>query len=159
MMFRKMRRARQQLSEQRCKEILTDAKRGVLAVAGDDGYPYALPVNFYYDPNDQTINVHCARVGHKIDAIRACPKVSFAVIGPQELSDDGWSYFVESVVAFGRAELVEDEGRTREKCMGLGDKYFPTHEDTLAEYAHSGKRVQIISVHIDHLTGKRVHEK
>ena len=37
------------LSDTECKEILKQERRGVLAVNGDDGYPYALPINFYYD--------------------------------------------------------------------------------------------------------------
>ena len=37
------------LSQDECKAILLSEVRGVLAVNGDDGYPYALPMNFYYD--------------------------------------------------------------------------------------------------------------
>ena len=48
-MFRKMRRFKQQISEEKCVEILTREPRGVMAFAGDDGYPYAIPLNFVYD--------------------------------------------------------------------------------------------------------------
>ena len=44
-MFRKMRRFGQQLSHEACEEILQRATSGVLAVSGDDGYPYAVPLS------------------------------------------------------------------------------------------------------------------
>ena len=48
-MFRELTRKKQALSIEECKEILKQEVRGVLAVNGDDGYPYALPINYYYD--------------------------------------------------------------------------------------------------------------
>lgn len=43
-----MRRVRQQLPPEEAEEILRTATAGVLAVAGDDGYPYAVPVSYVY---------------------------------------------------------------------------------------------------------------
>ena len=39
-----MRRHKQELSKEECMEILTNEPRGVLALLGDDDYPYALPM-------------------------------------------------------------------------------------------------------------------
>ena len=50
------------------KELLQCSRRGVLAVNGDDGYPYAVPVNYFYDSDAGKIYFHGARVGHKVDA-------------------------------------------------------------------------------------------
>ena len=47
------------------------AGRGVLAVNGDDGYPYAIPLNYFYDRDERKIYFHGARAGHKVDALRA----------------------------------------------------------------------------------------
>ena len=44
-MFRKMIRAKQQLTREECIEILKTEKRGVLSVLGDDSYPYGMPLN------------------------------------------------------------------------------------------------------------------
>lgn len=44
-MFRKMRRFKQQLSNDEALEILRNCKSGVLAVSGDGGYPYTVPLN------------------------------------------------------------------------------------------------------------------
>ena len=48
-MFRKMRRFKQQISDEKCVEILTNEPRGVLALYGENGYPYALPLDHLYD--------------------------------------------------------------------------------------------------------------
>ena len=70
-MFREMRRKKQALSYEDCARILREERRGALSVIGDMGYPYAVPLNFYYDEAEETIYFHCAREGHKIDALKA----------------------------------------------------------------------------------------
>lgn len=79
-MFRPMRRFKQQLTEADCFAVLQTAKRGVLAVHGDDGYPYAVPLNFVFDPDARTLYFHMAVEGHKLDAIRRDSKVCFTVM-------------------------------------------------------------------------------
>lgn len=69
-MFRKMRRFKQQISNEECVEILKNEKRGVLSVIGDNGYPYGIPLNHYYDEKTNSIFFHGAKEGHKIDAIK-----------------------------------------------------------------------------------------
>ena len=77
-MFRKMRRAERELPEGQAKEILENGSYGVLALAGDGGYPYAVPLNYVYD--GERIYFHCAAEGHKIDAIAWDNKCSFCVV-------------------------------------------------------------------------------
>ena len=54
-MFRKMRRFKQELNETECKKILKNEVRGVLSVIGDDGYPYGLPIDYWYDEIENRI--------------------------------------------------------------------------------------------------------
>ena len=82
-MFREMRRKRQMLSEDDCKIILREGTSGVLALSGDDGYPYAVPLSYVYD--GKKIFFHCAKSGHKLDAIRRNPQASFCVIGQDKI--------------------------------------------------------------------------
>ena len=60
-MFRPMRRKNRELSTETAEQLLTKSRRGVLAVNGDDGYPYAVPVNYFYDREAQKIYFHGAR--------------------------------------------------------------------------------------------------
>ena len=80
-MFREMRRKKNEISNDMAKQLLASSRRGVLAMTGDDGYPYAIPVNYLYDDKAQKIYFHGAKIGHKVDALRACDKVCFTVYG------------------------------------------------------------------------------
>lgn len=158
-MFREMRRRKQQRTDEECIRILQQEKRGVLALISEDGYPYAIPMNFLYDEEDGCLYFHCARQGHKIDAICACDKACFTTHDEGWQEEGDWSYHVTSVVAFGRIELVDDPDTTWEKARALGLKYYPTVEGVDREMELAAKRVQMLRLRIDHLTGKLVHEK
>ena len=79
-MFRKLLRRKQQLSGSECIEILKNEPRGVLSVVGDEGYPYGLPIDHWYCEENSKLYFHCGKIGHKLDAIRACDKVSYCVM-------------------------------------------------------------------------------
>ena len=81
--FRPMRRHRQQLTDNDCIGILERATAGTLALLGDDGYPYAVPISFVY--HEGCIYFHSAVEGHKVDAIRRNEKASFCVIDQDEV--------------------------------------------------------------------------
>lgn len=55
----------------------------MLAVNGDDGYPFAIPVNYFYDQEQDKIYFHGAKSGHKVDALKKNDKVCFTVYGKE----------------------------------------------------------------------------
>ena len=61
-MFRKMRRSPQALTKEEIVEVLKKETRGVLSVQGDDGYPYGVPINHYYDEETGKLYFHGANV-------------------------------------------------------------------------------------------------
>ena len=77
---------KQQISEEECIRILSSEKRGVLSMMGEDGYPYGIPLNHWYNPEDGKLYFHGAKTGHKIDAIKANDKVSYCVYDAGYLS-------------------------------------------------------------------------
>lgn len=156
--FREMRRYKQAVSDEECRRILKTEKRGVLSVIGDDGYPYGVPMNFVYDENDGKIYFHGAKEGHKLDAIKACDKVCFTVWGNEYKKEGDWAWYVTSVIAMGRAELVSDEKAACEKLRLLGQKYFPQGYDIEGEIEKLAARTQVIALAIEYVTGKLVHE-
>lgn len=158
-MFREMRRTKQAVSQQRCLEILTSAKRGVMSVLGDDGYPYGVPVNFHYDSESGIIYLHGAKEGHKIDAIRRCPKVCFTVWEEDGKKDGDWAWYVTSVIAMGEAKLVDDPALTEAMLRELGRKYYPDMESVEQEIRAAACHVQMIAISVQHMTGKQIHEK
>ena len=158
-MFREMRRRKQGLDRETCEHILAEEKRGVLAVNGDDGYPYAIPMDFYYDAEKHAIYLHSAVAGHKVDAISRDDKVCFTTWNKGVQKEGDWSFFVDSVVAFGRAHAVEDEAERLSATKRLGMKYYPTEEEADIEIGRDLERMLLIRIDVEHMTGKHVHER
>ena len=158
-MFKSIRKKKNEISIDEAKKLLTEARRGILAVNGDDGYPYAIPVNYYYDEADQKIFFHGSRVGHKVDSLNKCDKICFTVFGPEMVKEETWAPFVQSVVVFGRCHLVEDSTVTETRLRQFALKYYPDEELVNEEISISGKAVQMYEIEIEHFSGKEVQER
>lgn len=156
-MFREMRRFKQQLADEEAVEILKRGKTGILAVLGDEGYPYTVPINYVYD--DGKIYMHSAKSGHKVDAIEACDKASFCVIDRDDVVPADYSTLFRSVVAFGRVRIMDEEEAKMAAIRLLGDKYNPGQDEALeVEIARAYSRMHMIELEIEHLTGKQAKE-
>ena len=161
-MFRKMRRFKQQITHEECVEVLKGAKRGVLSVIGEDGYPYGLPVSHWYNEADGKLYFHGAKAGHKLDAIKACDKVSFCAMDEGYTEGDDWALNIKSVIIFGRIRFFsyeEEPEKVREICVGISSK-FTENPDKYAddEIASVGRNVLCFEITVDHMTGKLVNE-
>lgn len=157
-MFRKMRRIKQQITEDECIRILKENLRGVLSMIGDDGYPYGIPLNHFYSEDDGMLYFHCAKTGHKLDAIKACDKVSFCVYDKGYRKEGEWALNINSVVIFGRMKFVTDEEKTREICINLAHKFTDDEEYLEKELKYSLPNVQCLELIPEHITGKLVNE-
>ena len=156
-MFRGMRRYKQQLSSEQVEDVLKRGSTGILAVIGDGGYPYTVPMNYVYV--DGSIYMHSARSGHKIDALQANDKASFCVIDADDVVPSDYSTNFRSVIAFGRARIVEDEQLKMRSLRLLGDKYNPNQPEALdKEVAHGFAHLHMIELTIEHVTGKQSKE-
>ncbi|MBQ6059266.1 MAG: pyridoxamine 5'-phosphate oxidase family protein [Clostridia bacterium] len=156
-MFRPMRRNDKALSEQETLELLRICPSGVLAVLGDDGYPYTVPVNYVYDEEDRRIYFHCAKEGHKLDAIRRCDKVSFCVVGQDKVVQQEFNTHFRSAIVFGRARIVEDDVRRRHALRCFNRKLSPDYpEQGEWEIETSWERVCLVEIEPEHITGKGV---
>ncbi|MCR5292467.1 MAG: pyridoxamine 5'-phosphate oxidase family protein [Eubacterium sp.] len=157
-MFREMRRFKQQISVEECIRILKDEPRGVLSMVGDDGYPYGIPISHYYSEEDGKIYFHGAKVGHKIDAIKSCDKVSFCVFDQGYRKEGEWALNINSVIVFGRIHLVEDDEKAKMICTRLCQKFTDDEEYLQKELTNAFPRVQCLELTIEHMTGKLVNE-
>jgi nitroimidazol reductase NimA-like FMN-containing flavoprotein (pyridoxamine 5'-phosphate oxidase superfamily) len=157
MMFRKMRRNKQQLSEAEAIEILQSCTSGVLAVSGDDDYPYAVPLNYAY--RDGKLYFHLARAGHKLEAIQKHDKVSFCVIKTDEVVPETFSTNYRSAIVFGRARILTDDAEKKYGLECLVEKYSPDYvEKGQSEIKREWNRVCVVEVTIEHMTGKAAME-
>ncbi len=158
-MFRPVRKKKNEISAEAAKTLLCHARRGVLAVQGDDGYPYAIPVNYLYDESARKIYFHGARAGHKVDALRACDKVCFTVLSDEIIRDESWAPYMQSAVVFGRCRLLESGPEALALIKRLAMKYYPDERLAEEEIAASDKAVQMYEITIEHLSGKEVQER
>ncbi len=152
-----MRRKKQQLSHEECVMLLKTEKRGVLSLLGDEGYPYGIPLDFYYE--DGKIYFHGAKEGHKISAVENCDKASFCVFTVEPPKDGGWINTVKSVIAFGRIHKVENLDKTIEICRKLSKKFTDDSDYTEKEIAGGKDRVLCLELVCEHITGKKTEEK
>ena len=157
-MFREMRRKRQQLTDAECVEILKKNTSGVLAVCGDGGYPYAVPLSYVYA--DEALYVHCAKTGHKLDAIEACDKVSFCIVDQDHIVPEEYTTHFRSVILFGRARILEQEDEIHSAIEALAIKYHPTDSKANrgAAIEREYKALCMVKIEIEHMTGKEAIE-
>ena len=157
-MFRKMRRFKQELCDRECIEILKSEPRGVLSVLGDDGYPYGMPMNHWYDEKSGKICFHGASEGHKIDSLRENNKVSYCVYDAGYRNPGEWALNIRSVIVFGRISTVCNRERAIEICTNLCKKFTDDAAYLERELASGGSRVCCLELEIEHMTGKAVKE-
>lgn len=156
-MFREMRRSKQALSTKEIIDVLNHQTSGVLAVSGDDDYPYTVPLSYVY--HDAKIFFHCAKAGHKLDSIARNPKVSFCVINQDDIVSEEYTTYFRSVIVFGKARILDNENEKRKALEILAAKYSPDYEQgRLQEIDKLFKQVCLVELTIDHLTGKEAIE-
>ena len=158
-MFRPIRKKKNEIDVNVAQALLQNSRRGVLAVNGDDGYPYAIPVNYLYDTENQKIYFHGARAGHKVDALKACDKICFTVYGNEQIKEEAWAPFMQSVVVFGRCHLLEAGPKATALLKRFAMKYYPNEQLADEEIEHAGKAVQMFEIEIEHLSGTEIQER
>lgn len=155
--FRPMRRKRQELAQEESIAILQKATSGTLALLGDNGYPYAVPISYVY--HEGKLYFHSAVEGHKVDAIRQCDKASFCVIEQDEVHPERYTTFFRSVIAFGKIHIIEDETEKLQMARMLGNRYNPDQDEALQKELENGlARMLMIRFDIEHLTSKEAKE-
>ena len=157
-MFRPMRRFKQQLNQEESRAVLERGTSGVLALAGDGDYPYAVPISYALD-GDRLI-FHCAKSGHKLDAIQRSDKASFCVIDQDQVIPEEYTTYFRSVIAFGRIRVLEETGEKWAAVEKLAVKYAPdsTVDDREQAIRREWAPLCVLEMAIEHVTGKEAIE-
>ena len=157
-MFRELRRKRQALSETDCSDILKRGTSGVLALMGDGGYPYAVPMSYVYD--GEKLYFHCAKSGHKLDAIAGNPKASFCVVDRDQVVPEEYTTYFRSVIVFGTMRIIEEEQEKRTAVEKLALKYAPedSAQNRGAAIEKDWKPLCMLELTPEHITGKEAVE-
>ena len=157
-MFREMRRKRQAMTPEETIAVLERGSSGVLALAGDDDYPYAVPISYVYDGS--RLYFHSAVTGHKLDAVKRNCKASFCVVDKDEIIPEEYTTYFRSAIVFGRIRVLEDADEKRAAAEKLALKYAPLNgderlQDAIDKAWHS---LCMLEMTIDHMTGKQAIE-
>ena len=70
-----------------------------------------------------------------------------------------WWYTFKSVILFGKIRTLSDDNEKRDKLTYLGNKFFPTPEETKKEIDRLLDKTEVFEITIDHMSGKIVVEK
>ena len=157
-MFRELERKQKQLSPEECACILKTEKRGVLSVCGDNGYPYGMPMNHWYNEEDGMIWFHCGNTGHRLDALKKDDRVSFCVYDEGYRNPGQWALTIKSVIVFGRIEIIDDPEKIVEITTKLSYKFTQDEayiRKEIEQYAH---RALLLALVPEHICGKLVEE-
>lgn len=157
-MFRELTRIKQQLSKEESIQLLKEEPRGVLSVLGDDGYPYGLPIDHWYNDADGCLYFHSGPKGHKIDAIRRCGKASFCVYDQGYREEGDWALHIKSVIVFGRIEIVDNHKAAIALTRQLSFKYTSDAAYIEEEIQKYGHEVLVFRLVPEHITGKITKE-
>ena len=153
-MFREMRRTKQLMEKSQVEEILQKNTSGTLALLGDDGYPYAVPLSYVY--HDGKLYFHSASNGHKIDAVKQYSKASFCIIDQDKIVPEKYTTHYRSLIAFGKVRLLEKQEEMRTIATALAMKYSADYAEGIpAEIDDYMSRLAIIEMTIEHMTGKQ----
>lgn len=157
-MFREMTRKHQQLSREASIELLRQEPRGVLSLMGDNGYPYGLPIDHWYNDADGCLYFHSGKTGHKIDAMRRCDKASFCIYDQGYREPGDWALNIKSVIVFGRIEIIEDPEQAIALTRQLSFKYTQDAAYIDDEIRKYGAAVLCFRLVPEHITGKITKE-
>ncbi len=157
-MFREMRRQNQAMTKEESIAVLIEEKRGVISVIGDEGYPYGTPIDHFYDEEDGKIYFHSGKIGHRVDAMKACDKASFCVYRQSGQEPDSWILNFECVHVFGRIELIEDIDEIETICRKLSHKFTDDEVYIDDEVRKALKGTLCFALTIENMTGKRIKE-
>ena len=157
-MFRELVRKNKELSRSECIDLLVSQTRGVLSVLGDDDYPYGMPMNHYYNPDDGNLYFHCGNIGHRLEALQKHNKVSFCTFDNGYVNEGEWAYNVKSVIVFGKIEFVDDVNVMQDIVTKLSYKFIQDDDYIANEIKNHGHRTLLMKLNIEHMCGKLVNE-
>lgn len=157
-MFRELIRVNKKLPMEECIRVLKTEKRGVLSVNGDNGYPYAMPMNHWYNEEDGKLYFHCGNVGHRLDALRKDGRVSFCTYDEGYQNPGQWALNVKSVIVFGKIEIVDDVDKIVDITTKLSYKFTQDDAYIKDEIEKNVHRTLLLELTPEHICGKLVEE-
>lgn len=146
---------RLRMNEEEIKAILCKCRYGILSMSDGKGRPYGVPMNYFYQPEDQALYFHCARKGKKLDFLKENPQVSFVAVESEQIIEEEFTTHYRSVLVEGKAHMVEEEAEKirllRCMCERLAPNAPERREEVIERYLPA---VCLIRLDIEQMSGK-----
>lgn len=153
-MFKQMRKMERKMPDHEINDVLKSANYGHLGLNLPSGYPYSVPVNYVMIGDD--LYIHCANEGQKIDAVEFSDKASFSIVHSERVVKSKFTSAYESVIAFGKIEILQMGPRHREVLTAFIDKYSQDFKETGYAYVDRAyNKTTILKFTIEHVEGKK----
>jgi uncharacterized protein len=132
------------LDEPKAIELLKEVEYGLLSLVDKEKKAYGLPVNYVWN-GKESIYLHCAPEGLKLDCIRHNNKVSFCIVGKTNALSEKFPTEYESIVIEFIAHINPGTEEKMNALLLLVDKYSTELKDKGIKYAEgSFSRREII---------------
>ncbi len=153
-----MRRKDRERDRQFALEVIDRCEYGTAAFAGEGGAPYCIPLSMVRVGEE--LYFHCAMEGHKLDLLRADPRVCVSFVGSNQAAEHEFTTYFQSAVAVGRAYEVTEESAKLAALRALCQKLTPANMDRFDEAAaRSLARTAVWGIHMEEITGKEKPRK
>ena len=152
--MREMRRKQRATTRDDALTLLKECEYAVLCLTDSDGNPHAVPVSPALD--GETVYIHCAPAGYKLDCIAHNPQVCLVCADHITRMPERFSTAYQSTVAYGKARLVEGKDEKVRALDLICRKYALSNMDNFeAEMEKSFARTAIIRIDIENISGKQ----
>ncbi len=147
-----MRRTDRMINEEEAMNILKKAEYGVLSTMSADNQPYGFPIHFCILNN--SIYIHCANKGLKIENFTLNQKVSFCVVGDTCVLPEEFATKYESTIVSGSISEVFESEKLK-ALKGLLQKYSKNHLEKGKKYIVAAKeKTRVFKIGIETISGK-----
>ncbi len=152
--MRAMHHEKRKLSDEITLGLLQKGEHGILALNGDDGYPYAVPITYSYF--DGCIYFHSGKHGYKMDILTRNQKACFSVILNVEVMPSKFSAKYESIIVTGDISFVEDKEEKNKALEFLLDQFSPEHKEMGMKFVYGpfGEKTAVFKMTIKEISGK-----
>ena len=113
-------------------EVMDKAPYITVSMTDASGMPYAVPLSLART-GENTFYFHCATEGKKLDTLRTNPCVCLSAVskckptvGPK---DGSFTLEYKSAIAFGMAEIVENDEEKVNALRAICQRFLPRHID------------------------------
>jgi nitroimidazol reductase NimA-like FMN-containing flavoprotein (pyridoxamine 5'-phosphate oxidase superfamily) len=153
-----MRRTDKLKSEDFGKSVIAQAEYGILSLVDEMGNPYAVPISHVLV--DNTIYIHGAHSGTKLDLIAQHSRVCFTCVSSTYLIAQEFTTDYKSAIAYGDASVVDSDEEKDRALDAIVQKYAPEFPREAEKYIQKHySATTVIKIEIDYITAKAQHMK